>query len=88
VSSTTLQFYYPGATPTISSNGTTNGIVWAYERNASDQAILHAYDATNLKTELFSSGVISIAVKFAVPTVCNGKVFVGTANSIAAFGKK
>jgi len=88
VSSTTLQFNYPGATPTVSSNGTTNGIVWAYERNASYQAILHAYDATNLKTELFRSAVISIAVKFAVPTVCNGKVFVGTANSIAAFGKK
>ena len=88
VSSTTLQFNYPGATPTISSNGTTNGIVWAYERNANGNAILHAYDATNLKTELFHSGVISTAVKFAVPTVCNGKVFVGTANSIAAFGRK
>jgi hypothetical protein len=86
VSSTTLQFNYPGATPTVSSNGTTNGIVWAYERNASHQAILHAYDATNLQIELFNSGVISGAVKFAVPTVCNGKVFVGTANSIAAFG--
>ena len=88
VSSTTLQFNYPGATPTVSSNGTKNGIVWAYERNANLDAILHAYDATNLQTELFNSGVISTAVKFAVPTVCNGKVFVGTANSIAAFGKK
>jgi hypothetical protein len=88
VSSTTLQFNYPGATPTVSSNGTTDGIVWAYERNANLDAILHAYDATNLKTELFHSGVIGTAVKFAVPTVCNGKVFVGMANSIAAFGPK
>jgi hypothetical protein len=88
VSSTTLQFGYPGATPTVSSNGTTNGIVWAYERNALGHAHLHAYDATNLKTELFHSAVIGSAVKFAVPTVCNGKVFVGTANSIAAFGEK
>jgi outer membrane protein assembly factor BamB len=88
VSSTTLQFNFPGATPTVSSNGTTNGIVWAYERNANLDAILHAYDATNLKTELFHSAVIGSAVKFAVPTVCNGKVFVGTANSIAAFGRK
>jgi outer membrane protein assembly factor BamB len=69
-------------------NPNTNGIVWAYERNANGKAVLHAYDATNLKTQLFSSGVISSAVKFAVPTVCNGKVFVGTAKSIAAFGKK
>ena len=88
VSSTTLQFYYPGATPTISSNGTTNGIVWAYERNTLGHAHLHAYDAADLKTELFHSGVIGHAVKFAVPTVCNGKVFVGTANSIVAFGRK
>jgi len=88
VSSTTLQFNFPGATPTVSSNGTTNGIVWAYERNALGHAHLHAYDATNLKTELFHSAVIGSAVKFAVPTVCNGKVFVGTANSIAAFGEK
>jgi len=87
-SSTRTQFDYPGATPTISSNGTTNGIVWAYEQN-NGQAILHAYDATNLQTELFNSGSIGSiggAVKFAVPTVCNGKVFVGTSNSIAAFG--
>jgi FG-GAP-like repeat/FG-GAP repeat len=86
VSSTETQFGYPGATPTISSNGTTNGIVWAYERNANGQAILHAYDATNLQTELFNSGSIGSAVKFAVPTVCNGKVFVGTSSSVAAFG--
>ena len=86
-SSTRTQFGYPGATPTISSNRTTNGIVWAYERNNSGQAILHAYDATNLQTELFNSGSIGGAVKFAVPTVCNGKVFVGTSNSIAAFGQ-
>jgi hypothetical protein len=88
VSSTTLQFNYPGATPTVSSNGTTNGIVWAYEQNASGNAVLHAYDATNLQTELFNSGTIGGAVKFAVPTVCNGKVFVGTSSSIAAFGHR
>jgi hypothetical protein len=85
-SSTALQFGYPGATPTISSNGTTDGIVWAYERNNSGQVILHAYDPTNLQNELFNSGSIGVAVKFAVPTVCNGKVFVGTSNSVAAFG--
>ncbi len=85
-SSTETQFGYPGATPTISSNGVTNGIVWAYEQNNA-QAILHAYDATNLKTELFNSGSIGGAVKFAVPTVCDGKVFVGTSSSIAVFGQ-
>jgi len=84
-SSTSTIFGYPGATPTISSNGNSNGIVWAYENN-SGQAVLHAYDATNLGTEIFTSGNLGGAVKFSVPTVCNGEVFVGTANSIAAFG--
>jgi FG-GAP-like repeat len=84
-SSTNTIFEYPGATPTISANGTANGIVWAYEN--AGLAILHAYDANNLATELFNSSRwnIGAAVKFSVPTVCNGKVFVGTANSVAAF---
>jgi FG-GAP-like repeat/FG-GAP repeat len=85
-SQTSTNFPYPGTTPTISSNGSSNGIVWAYEN--AGQAVLHAYDATNLGTELYNSSHLSIggAVTFAVPTVCNGKVFVGTSNSIAAFG--
>jgi hypothetical protein len=85
IHATTTQFGYPGATPTVSSNGNTGGIVWAYERS-SGQAVLHAYDATNVGIELFNSGVIGGAVKFAVPTVCNGRVYVGTTNSVAAFG--
>jgi hypothetical protein len=87
-SQTSTNFAYPGATPTISSNGNSNGIVWAYEVNSSGNAVLHAYDATNLATELYNSGNLNIgaAVVFGVPTVCNGKVFVGTPNSIAAFG--
>jgi hypothetical protein len=83
---TSIQFNAPGPTPTVSSNGNTNGIVWVCENNSSGQAVLHAYDATNVETELFSSGNIGLAAKFAVPTVCNGKVYVGTANSVAAFG--
>jgi hypothetical protein len=88
VSSTGTHFAYPGATATISSNGTSSGIVWAIEQN-NGQAILHAYDATNVGNELYNSNQNQIggAVKFAVPTVCNGKVFVGTANSVAVFGQ-
>ena len=79
---TSIQFDGPGPTPTVSSNGNTNGIVWVCENNSSGQAVLHAYDATNVETELFNSGNIGVAAKFAVPTVCNGKVYVGTANSV------
>ena len=84
---TSVLFGFPGPTPTVSSNGNSNGIVWACERNFNTgQAILHAYDATNIAVELFNSGNIGDAVKFAVPTVCNGRVYVGTSNSVAVFG--
>ena len=48
---------------------------------------LHAYSTLSLSTELWNSGPGSIAgVKFAVPTVANGQVFVGTQNSLQVFG--
>src|SRR6202035_4508332 len=52
------------------------------------QSILRAYDATNLANELYSSAGVNFGapVKFSVPTICNGKVFVGTTNSVAVFG--
>jgi hypothetical protein len=98
-------FHYPGATPSISANGNTNGIVWAVENGQSANnrvvppiphglASLHAYDATNISVELYNSADpsrngldnIGIGNKFIVPTVANGKVFVGTSNSLAVFG--
>ena len=53
LSQTSNSFAYPGATPSISANGTTNGIVWAVENGTT--AVLHAYDATNLATEVYNS---------------------------------
>jgi hypothetical protein len=83
-------FGYPGATPVISANGTTNGIVWVVENG--NNGVLHAYDATNLATELYNSTQAAggrdtfAANKYVTPIVTNGKVFVGTPNSVAAFG--
>ncbi|HEY0793686.1 MAG TPA: hypothetical protein VGD78_21675, partial [Chthoniobacterales bacterium] len=87
VSVTPEVFGWPGASPTISSSGNAQGIVWAIERGTT-QAILHAYDAANLATELYTSAAVNLGtpIKFAVPTVCNGKVFVGTYDSVAVFG--
>jgi hypothetical protein len=81
-------FGFPGSTPSISSQGSSNGIVWAIQRNGS--AVLHAYDATNLGNELWNSNNSADqaggAVKFTVPTVANGKVYVGTASEITVYG--
>lgn len=83
---TTQAFGYPSSTPSISSNGKKDGIVWAYEYNTNN-AVLHAFDPVTL-TELYDSSglVIGPGVKFAVPTVFAGKVYVGTSNSLVAFG--
>ena len=79
---------FPGATPSVSSTGSsTNGIVWAMfngqyctnQSSACGPTVVHAYDATNLGTELWNSAATAgNAVKFTVPTVANGKVYLGT----------
>jgi hypothetical protein len=92
-------FGFPGATPAVSSSGATNGIVWLLDTSNngtpnpgldSNPAILFAYDANNL-SKLFSSpasgaGAAGHAVKFTVPTVSNGKVYVGTQSELSVFG--
>jgi hypothetical protein len=91
VSQSAPVFPFPGATPSISANGTASGILWAIENN--NPAVLHAFDASNLGNEIYNSNLApdgrdypGPGNKFIVPTVANGKVFVGTAGSVAVFG--
>ena len=86
-------FGYPGATPSVSSNGTSNGIVWALESTIGSTAVLHAYDATNLSKELYNStqaasnrDSFGTGNKFLTPMIIHGKVYVGTPNGVAIFG--
>jgi len=87
---TSNSFGFPGATPSVSANGTSNGIVWAVEN--STPAVLHAYDAGTLG-ELYNSNQASGARdqfgagnKYITPTIVNGKVYVGTPDGVAVFG--
>jgi Chitobiase/beta-hexosaminidase C-terminal domain len=102
VTGNTTSIGFPGATPSISSNGTTAGtaIVWAIDSSqygspgpGPGPAVLHAYDATNISNELWNSAQAidhrdqpGNAVKFSVPTIANGKVYIGTSGQVQAYG--
>jgi len=109
-------FNFPDATPSISSQGTSNGIVWAIDASlygyaspnaaggincyvapppaaCTGPAVLHAYSATNLATELWNSSQATgnrdqagNAVKFVPPTIANGKVYVSTRTEVDVYG--
>ncbi|HET7439902.1 MAG TPA: Ig-like domain-containing protein, partial [Terriglobales bacterium] len=76
-----FEFFFPGAQPVVSANGSSNGIVWAISYSKTNtQLVAHA--ASNVGTRLFVSGSLGPGAKFAVPTVINGKVYVGTGCTI------
>lgn len=86
---------YPGGSPTVSANGNTNGIVWILQTDkyaSSGNAILRAFDASNISRELYDSSQNSTrdkpdaAVKFTIPTVANGKVYIGTETHLDVYG--
>jgi hypothetical protein len=88
-SKTAITFGYPGATPSISSSGLNDAIVWAVENNT--PAVLHAYDANDLTHELYNSKQKGkrdeiTGNKFITPMIAAGKVYVGTPNGVAVFG--
>jgi hypothetical protein len=86
---TSMTFAYPGTTPSISANGTANGIVWAAENG--DTGALHAFDPVSL-AELYNSNQMGArdqfgaGNKFITPMIAHGKVYVGTTNGVAVFG--
>ncbi|MFO0687917.1 MAG: hypothetical protein U0900_04375 [Myxococcota bacterium] len=102
-SQTAHVFGFPATSPSVSSNGTSNGIVWAIDAtnngselppgNVQGPAILFAYDANDLSHVLFSSQAkaqdrCGDAVKFNPPMVMNGKVYVGGNGQLTVYGLK
>jgi hypothetical protein len=78
-------FGFPGCTPSVSANSTSNGIVWCIQAGSS--GTLSAYNATNL-AQLYSSPSFpdSSDVKFVTPMIANGKVYVGVESGVVVFG--
>jgi hypothetical protein len=103
-SQTMKVFGYPGASATVSANGTSNVIVWVLDNskfvggdlgghvNTSGPAVLHAYRADDLSVELYNSSqagtrdTAATAVKFTIPTLANGHVYVGGAKQLTVYG--
>ncbi len=91
------QFIDPGATPTVSSNGLRGGVVWVLSSRHWDEpekrpAVLHAYEASNVAHELYNSEQNSsrdragIGLRFTVPTVVDGRVYVGAKRELDVYG--
>ena len=91
------RFLDSGATPVVSSNGTKNGIVWAASSKNWDEppgrpAVLYAFDAVNVTHQLYTTGENGTrdrggtALRFAMPSIVNGKVYLGTKSEVDVYG--
>ena len=97
-SASSQPYVYPGATPVLSAAGTKNAILWAIDPvpgadPSSAPGVLHAYDPSNLNSEFWNSSQAAnnrdqagTGVKFSVPTVANGKVYIGTRTELDVYG--
>jgi len=100
-STSAISFMFAGPDPSVSSNGTSNGILWALDNSKWKSTcaagvncqMLYAYDATNLANMLYNSAqaannrdVPGTAVKFSTPTIANGRVYVGSAGTVEGYG--
>jgi hypothetical protein len=100
LTSSIVSYRFPGATPSISASGTSNGIVWSIDSSrfspggsTAGPALLYAHDAANVSRQLWNStqapngrDQAGNAVKFTVPRIANGKVYVGTTTEVDVYG--
>ena len=81
----TFAYLFPGGQAVVSSNGNTNGIVWAIDWTT---GTLRAYNATDVSKVLYVSAKLGTGIKFTAPTVVNGHVYVGLGNKVVGMGLK
>jgi hypothetical protein len=83
------------ATPTVSANGTQDGVLWLLRPeafDAGDISVLYAFDALNASRLLYDSEQNpsrdrgGLAVRFNIPTVVNGHVYVGAKHEVDVYG--
>jgi outer membrane protein assembly factor BamB len=90
VAQTQQIFPYPGVTPSISTNGEQNAILWATAYT--NPGVLFAFSARGLQMLYNSTQApdgrdnFGNGNKFITPMISNGKVYVGTQNGVAVFG--
>jgi hypothetical protein len=96
----TTNLFPVGSTPSISANGTSNGILWAVERKdilsarpGTQPAVLYAFSAEDVSIQLYNSTHAAqlrdqpgCANKFITPTIANGRVYLATQNELDVYG--
>jgi PQQ-like domain len=92
-SQTAVSFAYPGTSPAISAQGSSNAILWAVQSAPGSPAVLYAFNPADLGQEYYASNQAAggrdsfgNGNKFITPVIGNGKVFVGTPSGVAVFG--
>jgi hypothetical protein len=91
------RFFDSGATPVVSANGAKDAIVWAVSSKNWNEppgrpAVLYAYDAADVTRQLYTTEQnatrdrAGIALRFAMPSIVNGKVYVGAKGEVDVYG--
>lgn len=90
-------FYYlldsRGSTPALSANGTSNAILWMVtDFKDGKHAVLHALDPSDVSNEFYNSNMLpnrdaaGLGIRFTVPTIADGFVFVAAQNEVDMYG--
>jgi hypothetical protein len=84
------------ATPTVSSNGARDGVLWMLRSQAGNvdynNAVLYAFDASDSSRLLYNSEQnpsrdrVGQAVRFNIPMIANGHVYVGAKHEVDVYG--